>query len=296
MEQELGMKFFKGTTKSERTGYLMSLPYILHFSVFVAFPLIFSFILIFHKWNIITPMEFVGARNFERLFQDMQFFKAITNTILFLGIHIPLQIIGALLLAVFLNQKIKLRGLFRALFFLPVVVSGVVITILWMQLYSNETGLFNSILHKLGFAGIAWINDPAYAMPSIAVMATWKNVGLYVVLFLVGLQNIPKSLYEAAQTDGANEVQKFFYITIPGLNNSMILVVILSTIGGFSLFIEPFVMTAGGPMSSTLSAILYIYNQAFYFGHMGYAATLGFAFAFFVLIVVLVQKKIVEQN
>ncbi len=290
------MNFFTRIKKGEKAGYLMSLPYLVHFSFFVAFPLIFSIILIFHKWNIITPMEFVGMRNFERLFQDMQFLKAITNTLLFLGIHIPLQIIAALLLAVLLNQKIKLRGMFRALFFLPVVVSGVVITILWMQLYSNETGLINLILHKFGFAGVPWINDPAYAMPSIAMMATWKNVGLYVVLFLVGLQNIPKSLYEAAQTDGANELQKFFHITIPGLNNSMILVVILSTIGGFSLFIEPFVMTAGGPLSSTLSAILYIYNQAFYFGHMGYAATLGFAFAFFVLIVVLIQKKIVEQN
>lgn len=296
MEQELIVKFFKGISKGEKAGYLMSMPYVLHFSLFVAFPLIFSFILIFHKWNIITPMKFVGTRNFERLFSDLQFLKALTNTILFLGIHIPLQIIAALLLAVFLNQKIKFRGLFRALFFLPVVVSGVVIAILWMQLYSNETGLLNLILHKIGFDGVPWINDPLYAMPSIAVMATWKNVGLYVVLFLVGLQNIPISLYEAAQTEGANEVQKFFYITIPGLNNSMILVIILSTIGGFSLFIEPFVMTAGGPLNSTLSAILYIYNQAFYFGHMGYAATLGFAFAFFVLIVVLIQKKIVEQN
>ena len=290
------MKIFDKIKTGDKMGYLMSMPYILYFAIFIAFPLIFSFILIFHKWNIITPMEFVGTRNFERLFQDTQFFKAVTNTLLFLVIHIPLQIIFALILAVFLNQKLKMRGLFRAVFFLPVVVSGVVITILWMQLYSNETGLFNLILHKLGLAGIPWINDPAYAMPSIAVMATWKNVGLYVVLFLVGLQNIPVSLYEAAQTDGANEWQKFFYITIPGLNNSMILVVILSTIGGFSLFIEPFVMTAGGPMSSTLSAILYIYNQAFYFGHMGYAATLGFVFAFFVLIVVLIQKKIVEQS
>jgi multiple sugar transport system permease protein len=290
------MKVFFKIREGNKSGYLMSMPYILHFSFFVAFPLIFSFILIFHKWNIITPMEFVGMRNFERLFQDIQFFKALTNTLLFLVIHIPLQIVAALLIAVLLNQKIKFRGLFRALFFLPVVVSGVVITILWMQLYANETGVLNLVLHKLGFEGIPWINDPAYAMPSIAVMATWKNVGLYVVLFLVGIQNIPKSLYEAAQTDGANEVQKFFYITVPGLNNTMILVVILSTIGGFSLFIEPFVMTAGGPLNSTLSAILYIYNQAFYFGHMGYAATLGFAFAFFVLIVVLIQKKIVEQN
>jgi len=290
------MRFLDKIRQGEKAGYLMSMPYILHFLIFVAFPLVFSFILIFHKWNIITPMEFVGMRNFDRLFQDTQFLKALTNTILFLVIHIPLQIIAALLLAVLLNQKIKFRGLFRALFFFPVVVSGVVITILWMQLYANETGLLNLILHKFGFDGIPWINDPAYAMPSIALMATWKNIGLYVVLFLVGLQNIPNSLYEAAIMDGANEVQKFFYITIPSLNNTMILVIILSTIGGFSLFIEPFVMTAGGPLSSTLSAILYIYNQAFYFGHMGYAATLGFAFAFFVLIVVLIQKKIVEQN
>lgn len=290
------MRFVDKIRRGEKAGYLMSMPYILHFSLFVAFPLIFSFILIFHKWNIITPMQFVGMRNFERLFQDLQFFKALTNTLLFLAIHIPLQIVAALLIAVLLNQKIKFRGLFRAVFFLPVVVSGVVITILWMQLYSNETGVLNLILNKLGFEGIPWINDPAYAMPSIALMATWKNVGLYVVLFLVGIQNIPVSLYEAAQTDGANEVQKFFHITVPSLNNTMILVVILSTIGGFSLFIEPFVMTAGGPLNSTLSAILYIYNQAFYFGHMGYAATLGFAFAVFVLIIVLIQKKIVEQN
>ncbi len=290
------MNFIRKIKHSEPVGYLMSLPYIVHFSLFVAFPLVFSFVLIFHKWNIITPMEFVGVRNFERLVQDAQFFKSIVNTVLFLVIHIPLQIIIALLLAVFLNQKMKLRGLFRALFFLPVVVSGVVITILWMQLYSYETGVLNLLLNKLGFSGIPWINSPDYAMASIAIMATWKNVGLYIVLFLVGLQNIPLSLYEAAETDGANEVQKFFHITIPGLNNTMILVVILSTIGGFSLFIEPFVMTAGGPLNSTLSAILYIYNQAFYFGHMGYAATLGFIFAFFVLIVILVQKKLVEQN
>ncbi len=290
------MNFWKKIIQGEKAGYVMSLPYLLHFIFFVAFPLIFSFVLVFHKWNIITPMEYVGARNFERLFQDFQFYKALGNTMLFLAIHIPLQIILALMLAVFLNQGIILRGAFRAVFFMPVVISGVVITILWTQLYSYDTGLLNLLLNKLGLESIAWINDPAYAMPSIALMATWKNVGLYIVLFLVGLQNIPHSLYEAATVDGANELQKFFHITVPGLNNTMILVVILSTIGGFSLFIEPFVMTAGGPMNSTLSAILYIYNQAFYFGHMGYAATLGFAFAFFVLIVVLIQKKIVEHR
>jgi len=119
---------------------------------------------------------------------------------------------------------------------------------------------------------------------------------LYIILFLVGLQGIPQYLYEAAEMDGAKSVQRFFHITIPSLNNTMLLVIILSTIGGFSLFIEPFVMTGGGPMNSTLSAMLYIYNQAFYFGHMGYAATLGFFFAFVILIVILIQKKVVERE
>jgi len=282
--------------ESDKIGYLMSLPYLVSFSFFIAFPLIFSFILIFHKWNIITPMEWVGLRNFSRLFQDILFFKAMWNTLVFLLIHIPLQITVALLLAVFLNQNIKYKGFFRAVFFLPVVISGVVITLLWNQLYNYETGLFNLILVKFGFAKIPWINDPSWAMPSIAIMATWKNVGLYIVLFLVGLQGIPRYFYEAADIDGATSAQKFFFITVPALNSTMVLVVILSTIGGFSLFIEPFVMTGGGPMNSTLSALLYIYNQAFYFGHMGYAATLGFFFAVIVLAVVLFQKKVIERD
>jgi multiple sugar transport system permease protein len=246
----------KRIKSSDKIGYLMSMPYLISFALFIAFPLIFSFILIFHKWNIITPMEWVGLRNFERLFQDVLFFKSIFNTLVFLAIHIPLQIIVALVLAVLLNQKIKFRGFFRALFFLPVIISGVVITILWNQLYNYETGLLNLILVKIGLSKIPWINDPAWAMPSIAIMATWKNVGLYIVLFLVGLQGIPKYLYEAADIDGANAWQKFSRITVPALNSTMVLVIILSTIGGFSLFIEPFVMTGGGPINSTLSAII----------------------------------------
>ena len=279
-----------------RTGLLMSLPYILFFLFFVGFPLVFSFILIFHKWNVITPMEWIGLRNFARLFQDKLFFKSILNTLKFLIIHIPLQIVVALLLAVLLNQKIKARGFFRAVYFLPVIVSGVVITLLWRQLYAYDSGMLNTLLSKVGVSRIPWITHPNWAMPSIAIMATWKNVGLYVVLFLVGLQGIPRYLYEASEIDGARPYQQFFYITLPALNSTIVLVIILSTIGGFSLFIEPFVMTGGGPVNSTLSAMLYIYNQAFYFGHMGYAATLGFFFAAIVLMVVLIQKKVVERK
>jgi multiple sugar transport system permease protein len=291
------MKKQKNNINTEsRTGYMMSLPYILYFLLFVGFPLFFSFILIFHKWNVITPMEWVGLRNFIRLFQDKLFFKSILNTLKFLIIHIPLQIVVALLLAILLNQKIKARGFFRAVYFLPVIVSGVVITLLWRQLYAYDSGLLNTLLTSLGVSRIPWITHPDWAMPSIAIMATWKNVGLYVVLFLVGLQGVPRYLYEAAEIDGASQTQQFFYITLPALNSTIVLVIILSTIGGFSLFIEPFVMTGGGPVNSTLSAMLYIYNQAFYFGHMGYAATLGFFFAAIVLIVILIQKKFVERK
>ncbi|RKY49576.1 MAG: sugar ABC transporter permease [Candidatus Neomarinimicrobiota bacterium] len=286
----------KSKNPENRLGHLMSLPYTLYFLLFVGFPLVFSFILIFHKWNVITPMEWVGLRNFIRLSQDKLFFQSILNTLKFLIIHIPLQIVVALLLAVLLNQKIKARGFFRAVYFLPVIVSGVVITLLWRQLYAYDSGLLNTLLTKLGLSRIPWITHPDWAMPSIAIMATWKNVGLYIVLFLVGLQGIPRYLYEAAEIDGARPVQQFFFITLPALNSTIVLVIILSTIGGFSLFIEPFVMTGGGPVNSTLSAMLYIYNQAFYFGHMGYAATLGFFFAVIVLIIVLIQKKLVEQK
>ncbi len=274
----------------------MVLPYLIYFLAFVAYPLVFSFILIFHRWNVVTPMEFIGLKNFVRLFKDELFFKSIFNTLIFLSIHIPLQIIIALLFAQLLNQHIKFRGLFRAAYFLPVVVSGVVVTILWQQMYAYETGLINQVLFKSGFKKIPWLISPELAMPSIAVMATWKNVGLYIVLFLAGLQSIPRELYEVAEIDGASSFQKFFKITLPMLNPTIVLVVVLSTIGGFSLFIEPYIMTGGGPMDSTLSAMLYIYNQAFYFNHMGYAATLGFFFATIILIVVIFQRKFIERQ
>ncbi len=277
-------------------GYAFVLPYIVHFCIFIAFPLIFSFLLIFHRWDIISPMQWIGLSNFIKLSKDLIFFKAIGNTITFLLIHIPLQIGIALLLAEFLNQKIRFRGFFRASYFLPVVVSGVVITIIWQQLYATDTGILNSLLVRLGAPKLPWLTNTGLAMPSIAIMATWKNVGLYIVLFLVGLQSIPTYMYEAADIEGATHWQKFFHITLPMLNPTILMVVLLSTIGGFSLFIEPYIMTDGGPMNSTLSAMLYIYRQAFSFYHMGYAATLGFFFALIVFLVVLIQKKVVEKE
>lgn len=277
-------------------SYFLVSPYILHVVVFVLFPVGFSLFLTFHEWNIIGPMKYVGLTNYEKLLEDIYFFKSIRNTLVFLLIHIPLQIVAALGLAVILNQQIWFRAFFRGAFFMPVVVSGVVITIMWQQLYGYELGTINVLLTKLGFDRVGWLIDPAWAMPSIAIMATWKNVGLYIILFLVGLQTVPKSLYEAADLEGATKWQQFRFITIPVINPTIVMVIILSTIGGFSLFIEPYVMTGGGPLNSTLSSVLYIYKQGFFYYHMGYAATLGLVFALLILMVVFIQRQVIEKK
>ena len=282
--------------KKKLLPYFMVSPYLIHLLAFTTFPVIFSLFLTFFKWNIIGPMEWTGFGNWERIFNDRLFWKAILNTFKFLIIHIPLQIVVALLLAEVLNRKIFMRGFFRAAFFMPFVISGVVVTILWQQLLGFETGVINRILVSVGLGKVGWLIDPKVAMVSIAIMATWKNVGLYVILFLVGLQTVPKQYYEAADLEGANHWQKFIKITVPMINPTIFMVVVLSTIGGFSLFIEPYILTGGGPLNSTLSAVLYIYKQAFEYYHMGYSATLGVFFAILVMLVVIIQKKFVEQD
>jgi multiple sugar transport system permease protein len=286
----------RATDQRDRVGYLMVLPHLLHIAVFLGYPLAFAFVLIFHRWNIYTPMKWVGLGNIKLLLTDPLIWRALFNTLYFLLIHIPLQLILALGLAQLLNQKIRGRAFFRASYFMPVVVSGVVVTILWQQMYASETGLINLLLQSFDLPKIGWLTDPRFAMPAIAIMATWKNVGLYVVLFLVGLQAIPTDLYEAAELDGASGWQKFRLITVPMLNPTIMLVLVLSTIGGFSLFIEPYVMTGGGPASSTLSGVLYLYKQAFFFSKMGYATTIGFFWAMIIFVVVILQRRFVETE
>lgn len=276
--------------------YLLVSPYLVFVVVFVLFPVFFCFFLTFHKWNIISPMHFIGAGNYFRLFHDRLFWKAIGNTLKFLSLHIPLQLIVSLFLAQLLSLQIKGVSFFRASFFLPVIVSGVVITIIWQQLFGYDTGMFNRILSSIGLPKTGWLVNPDVAIYSIAIMATWKNIGLYVILFLVGLQTVPAQYYEAAKLEGASAWQRFYHITLPMINPTIFMVVVLSTIGGFSLFIEPYIMTGGGPLNQTLSAVLYIYKQAFQYYNMGYSATLGFFYAFLIMTVVILQKKFIEKE
>ena len=213
--------------KKKLLPYFMVSPYLIHLLAFTTFPVIFSFTLTFFKWNIIGPMEWNGLGNWERIFNDRLFWKSILNTVKFLAIHIPLQIAVALALAEVLNQKIFMRGFFRAAFFMPFVISGVVVTILWQQLLSYESGVINRLLVSAGLGRVGWLIDPNVAMVSIAIMATWKNVGLYVILFLVGLQTVPKQYYEAADLEGASHWQKFINITLPMINPTIFMVVVL---------------------------------------------------------------------
>jgi multiple sugar transport system permease protein len=283
-------------SRAKLLPYLLVSPYLLFVSVFVLFPVLFCLFLTFHKWNIIAPMQFAGIDNYSRLFQDRLFWKAIGNTLKFLLLHIPLQLVLSLALAWLLNQKIRAVSFFRASFFMPVIVSGVVVTILWQQLLGYDSGLINKLLMTIGLHKVGWLVDPDMAIYSIAIMATWKNVGLYVILFLIGLQTVPPQYYEAAELDGASRWQQFYHITLPMINPTIFMVVILSTIGGFSLFIEPYIMTGGGPLNTTLSAVLYIYKQAFQYYNMGYSATLGFFYAIMIMTVVVLQKKFIEKE
>lgn len=285
-----------GDERKDTVGYVFTAPYMLFLLVFTAYPLLFSFYLVFHSWDLITPPEYIGLRNFHFLLHDADFWQALLNTLIFLAIHIPAQVFCSIVIAMALAEKIVAKTFFRAAFFLPVIISGAVVTILWAKLYSTDAGIFNQLLALAGIAPVKWLTSTSLAMPSIAVMATWKNMGFYIVLFLAGLLSIPAHLYEVSKIEGTTRWQDFWYITLPLLKPTMLLVVVLSTFGAFSLFIEPYVMTGGGPLNSTMSVVLYMYKQAFLFQHMGYAATVGFALAVIILLVVLVQKKYLDSE
>jgi multiple sugar transport system permease protein len=255
-----------------RSGLLLSAPYVAFLAVFSLYPIGFAVVLVLLQWDLVTTPSFAGLDNLRHLAGDARFFRAIANTFVFLAIHLPLQIVVALALAWALDRPLVLRSFWRAAFFLPVVISGAVVTILWSALYATDVGFINSLLAKLGL-----------------------GVGFYVVIYLAGLQNVPRSCHEAVELEGATAWQRFWHITLPLLKPQTLLVVTLSTINGFQLFIEPYVMTGGGPLRRTLSIVLYMYKNAFSYQKMGYAATLGLALALIIASVLLVQRRLVGR-
>jgi multiple sugar transport system permease protein len=262
---------------------------------FAAYPVCFALALVFLHWDLVTPPSFAGLDNVQLLATDTRFWRAVANTGVFLAIHLPLQVAVALTLALALNRPLAFRAFWRAAFFLPVVISGAVVAILWNALYATDVGLINRLLVKGGLAPVPWLTDPSLAMAAIAVMVTWKNVGFYVVIYLAGLQYIPRSCQEAIELDGATAWQRFRYLTLPLLLPQTILVVTLSTINGFQLFIEPYVMTGGGPLRRTFSVVLYMYTNAFSYQKMGYAATIGVALSLIIGAVVALQRRVIGR-
>jgi len=279
----------------ERSGWLLAAPYAVFLLAFAAYPVFFALALVFMRWDLVTEPSFAGLDNVRLLASDTRFWRAVANTFVFLGIHLPLQVATALTLALALNRPLAFRAFWRAAFFLPVVISGAVVAILWNALYATDVGLINSLLARVGVSPVPWLTDPSLAMPAIAVMVTWKNVGFYVVIYLAGLQYIPRSCQEAIELDGATAWQRFRHLTLPLLLPQTILVVTLSTINGLQLFIEPYVMTGGGPLRRTFSVVLYMYTNAFSYLKMGYAATIGVALALIIGAVVAVQRRVMGK-
>ena len=279
----------------ERSGWQLSAPFVLFLLAFAAYPICFAIALVFMHWDLVTVPSFAGLDNLTHLATDMRFWRAVANTFVFLFIHVPLQIASALALALALDRPLVLRAFWRAAFFLPVVISGAVVAILWSNLYATDVGLINGLLARVGIAPVPWLTDPRTAMPAIALMVTWKNVGFYVIIYLAGLQNIPRSCREAIEIEGATSWQRLRYLTLPSLLPQTILVLTLSTINGFQLFIEPYVMTGGGPLRRTYSVVLDLYTNAFSYQKMGYAATIGVALALIIGAVVAVQRRLLGR-
>ncbi|MDO8794437.1 MAG: sugar ABC transporter permease [Vicinamibacterales bacterium] len=279
----------------QRSGSLMAAPYAAFLLVFAAYPIVFALVLVFIQWDLVTTPAFAGLDNVRLLANDGRFWRAVANTFVFLSIHLPLQIVTALTLALALNRPLAFRSFWRAAFFLPVVISGAVVAILWSNLYATDVGLINGLLVRIGLTPVPWLTNPSTAMPAIAAMVTWKNVGFYVIIYLAGLQYIPRSCKEAIEIEGATAWQRFRYLTLPLLLPQTILVVTLSTINGFQLFIEPYVMTGGGPLRRTYSIVLYLYTNAFAYQKMGYAATIGVALALIIGSVVFIQRRVIGK-
>ena len=238
-------------------------------------------------------LRFVGLGNYVRLSQDPLFWVALKNTSYFVLVGGPLSVGVSLGAALLLSAgAVRFKGFFRAAFFLPVVTTLVAVAVVWRYLYHPRYGLLDYVLGLVGVDPIDWLGDPNWAMPAIILMAMWKNFGFNMVIFIAGLQNIPNTLYAAARVDGASAWQQFRYVTLPMLAPTFLLVALITMIGYFQLFAEPYVMTRGGPLNSTLSIVLFMYEQGFRWWNMGYAAAVAFVLFAIMLGLTLLQLRL----
>ncbi|PKL87094.1 MAG: sugar ABC transporter permease [Ignavibacteriae bacterium HGW-Ignavibacteriae-2] len=270
--------------------------------VFFFIPVLAAFVLSFTDFDIyslgnIRYMRFVGIQNYLDLLNDPLFWIALKNTFYFVLIGGPLSVFVSLGAAVLLNSKlIKYKGFFRIIYFLPVVTTLVAVSIVWRYIYHPRFGLLNYVLGFVGLDPIDWLGDPNFAMPAIIIMAVWKNFGYNMIIFIAGLNNIPEELYESASLEGANAWQKFRNITIPMLAPTTLFISVITMIGYFQLFAEPYIMTQGGPLNSTLSIVLYMYHEGFRWWNIGYSTTIAFVLFLFILIGTIIQFRLQKEK
>jgi len=297
-ERISGLKRLMVSLKKYHAPYLFIIPSLAILFVFLFLPVIISFIMSLTNWDIYglanwRKISFVGLANYQTLLHDMIFWRSLFNTFYFVIVGVPVSISLALLMAIVLNEEfIKFKSFFRASYFAPVVTTLVAIAVVWRWLYNPDYGLINWALQTIGLPSQNWLGDTNLAMPCLIIMAAWKNFGYNMVIFLAGLQAIPDSLYDAAKVDGASYWQRFRYVTLPGLKPTTFFVTVTTIIGFFQFFAEPYVMTKGGPLNSTISVVLHMYNQAFKFFHMGYGSAIGYILFGIIVAFTILQVKL----
>jgi multiple sugar transport system permease protein len=287
MAQALALSRPRRTRQERRNivkGLLWVSPWIVGFLAFTIYPIVASLYYSFTSYDVLRPATFIGLKNYsEMLFKDKVFRLTISNTLYFVVIGVPVGLVTAFLLANLLNTGVRFRSLFRTIFFIPSIVPDVAIAMIWLWVYNTHYGVINSFLAGKGLTVIPWLSDPVLAKPSIIIIIAWAQGGA-IVIFLAALQDVPRSLYDAALVDGANWLQRFRHVTIPMCTPAILFVLITDLIATFQFFTLPWLLTEGGPNRSTEVYGLYLYRNAFRFFKMGYASAL--AWVLFILIVI----------
>lgn len=268
--------------QEEVAGYLFISPWIIGFLCFLVGPMIVSFGLAFQQADFLTPSTFIGLQNYREMFKNPLFYKSLFNTSYYTFFRVPLGIVVSLGIALLLNRDHAGVKVFRTVYYLPSVVSGVPVALLWIWILNPSYGILNAGLRLIGLPKISWLYSETWAMPSLILMSLW-GAGGSMLIYLAALRGVPAEMYEAASLDGANVVQKFFTITIPMITPTIFYNVVMGIINSFQLFMNSFIMTEGGPNNATLSYVLMLYNEAFVRYRMGYACALAWIL-FFILI------------
>ena len=290
-------KKLTGRKRDERVAaYIFVAPAVILLIAFLVVPMIYTVYFSGFKYQIMRPdaMKFIGFENYQKLFSDKNFWLALKNTVYFTVIVVPCQCALALALALLVSKKFRGVAVFRTMYFAPQLTSMVVISVLWSVLYNANpnTGLINSILVSLGMSPIKFLSDANTAMNSIIFMSAWQGAGYQMMIFLAGLQGIPRDQYEAASVDGATKFKQFLYITLPGLKGTIKFVIMMTIIQAMKLFTQPYIMTQGGPKNSTKTLVYYIYTQGFQKGNFGYACSIAAVFFVIVVCMSMAMKKV----